>query len=175
MSLVRLVVPAFFVTSAVLVGCADAEQNAVVEPEVTLAPQGKGVPTPLFTLSAPAPFSSQVNSIEYQFVTVTTHGSAVIQGPSTLTGDVTRTDHFSLFSDTQGGSCWQKYESLGNPIPPHTTCTIQIGFYPEAVQTYNATLTITQCTSWAPDPVYGFIVCSAFGTSQSVSLTGQGT
>jgi hypothetical protein len=108
-------------------------------------------------------------------VTVTTSRRLVIQNPATLSGDVSRTDGGSIFFDTQAGSCWQQYEALGDPLPAHTTCTIQIGFHPEAVRSYNATLTVRRCTHWHLDLTSGVIVCDALDGSRTASLTGTGT
>jgi hypothetical protein len=176
MSLVRLAAPLFILAGA-LVGCADAEQEALIDPETSLTPQGKGIGGPsAFTLSAPT-FSAAVNSFQYQSITVTTsRRPVVIQNPAGLSGDVgPNTDNTMIFSDTQSGSCWQHYEALGNPIPAHTSCTIQVNFHPEAVGTYNATLSVTPCTSWTTDPTHGWVVCSATGVPETVALTGQGT
>jgi hypothetical protein len=180
MSLVRLAASAsLLILTSALAGCADADQDVRIDPDMSLKPEGKGGGGPAaFTVSAAgASFSTAVDSFQYQLITVTTsHHPVVIQNPATLTGDVgPRADNTMIFSDTQSGSCWQKYESHGNPIPAQTSCTIQVNFHPDAVRTYDATLTVSQCTSWAIDPTWGFIVCSALGSSESVSLTGQGT
>jgi hypothetical protein len=183
MSLVRIVAPVFFTalaTSTALIGCADPEQDVLVEPETSLAPQSALSlrPAPAFTISAAgARFSAPVDSLEYQLITVTTaRRPVVINSPAKLTGDVgPRTDGGMIFWDTQTGSCWQQYEAHGNPIPAFTTCTIQVGFHPDAVRSYNAALSVTQCTSWSTDPTWGFIVCNGLGLSETVSLSGQGT
>lgn len=144
---------------------------------VATAPRQIGAAPPTgFTLSpSTLSFSTAVDTLQFQFVTVTTHRRLVITNPATITGDTTRTDGFVIFGDTQAGSCWQQYESLGNPIPANTTCTIQVGFYPEEAKTYNATLTVSRCTHWTTDPNFNFVVCTAFDGSESISLTGTGS
>jgi hypothetical protein len=138
--------------------------------------QGAAAPPPGFDLSPTSlSFTAAVDSFQYQFVTVTTSRRLVIQNPATLSGDVSRTDGGSIFFDTQAGSCWQQYEALGDPLPAHTTCTIQVGFHPDAVRSYNATLTVSRCTHWHLDPTFGFIVCDALDGSKTASLTGTGT
>jgi hypothetical protein len=92
----------------------------------------------------------------------------VIQNPATVTGD-------NVFFDTQAGSCWQSYEALGNRIPAHTSCTIQVGFHPTVPGSYSATLTVYRCTSWHLDPTFGFILCDTLDGSRSMNLTGTGT
>jgi hypothetical protein len=178
MFLVRIAAPLFVLTS-ILVGCADTEQDVHVSPDTSLTPQGKGIGGPsTFTVSAAGvSFSTPVDGFQYQLVTITTaRRPVVIQNPASLSGDVgPRVDGTMIFSDTQSGSCWQKFESLGNPIPAHTSCTIQVAFHPDAVGTFNATLAVSPCTSWTTDPTWGFVVCSAVGAPESVSLTGQGT
>jgi hypothetical protein len=112
-------------------------------------------------------YSTAAGSFEFQLVTVTTKGAVVIQNPATVTGD-------NAFFDTQAGSCWQNYGALGKKIPPHTSCTIQVGFHPTAPGSYSAVLTVYRCTSWHLDP-NGLIFCDTLDGSQSVNLTGTGT
>jgi hypothetical protein len=131
--------------------------------------QGAATPPVGFTLSPSSlSYSTAAGDFQYQLVTVTTMRPVVIQNPATVTGD-------SVFFDTQAGSCWQNYEALGNRIPAHTSCTVQVGFHPIAPGTYSATLTVNRCTSWHLDPTFGFIVCDTLDGSQSVSLNGTGT
>jgi hypothetical protein len=33
---------------------------------------------------------------------------------------------------------------------------------------------VTRCTNWTTDPTYGFIVCTAFDSSQTLTLNGTG-
>jgi hypothetical protein len=113
---------------------------------------------------------------DYQFVTVATTRSVVIQNPATFTGDIGPWGGgYMIFGDTQGGTCWSLYEALGNPIPAHTSCTIEVGFHPPSVGAYSATMTVSRCTSWHLDPTYGFILCDTLDGSKSVDLTGTGT
>jgi hypothetical protein len=110
-------------------------------------------------------FATGVDGFAFQTVTVTTGRAVVLQNPSSITGD-------SAFSDTLAGSCWQNYDALGKPIPPHTSCTVQIGFHPTSAGTFNATLNVTRCVDWYKDPTYGFIVCTNVDGSVPVALTG---
>jgi hypothetical protein len=112
-------------------------------------------------------YSTATNTSQFQLLTVTTSRPVVIQNPTIATDPV--------FQDTQAGSCWQGYEALGNKIPNHTSCTIQIGFHPTAPGNYSATLTIKRCTQWHIDPTFGFILCDATDGSQTVTLNGTGT
>ncbi len=122
-----------------------------------------------FTLSPSSlSYSTAAGTFQYQLVTVTTMRPVVIQNPATVTGD-------NVFFDTQTGSCWQSYEALGNRIPAHTSCTIQVGFHPTAAGGYISTLTVYRCTSWHLDPTNGLILCDTLDGSRSVNLTGTGT
>jgi hypothetical protein len=112
---------------------------------------------------------------QYKTVTVTTTRSIVIGNPAVITPDGEYGGGCHVFFDTQAGTCWQQYESLGNRIPARTSCTIEVGFHPELATTYNATLTVSRCTHWTTDPTFGFLVCTAFDGSNSVDLTGVGT
>jgi hypothetical protein len=127
-------------------------------------------PPPAFSVSPKSDnFSAAANAFEYQMVTVTTsHHPVVINNPATFTGD-------PVFWDTQAGTCWQHYEVFGNPIPPQTSCTIQVGFHPTAIASYSATLSVERCTTWTTNPAYGNIVCATLGETETVSLTGNGT
>jgi hypothetical protein len=160
-----------FATSALaLTGCSSAaDVDVAATPQAQVAPEGKGNGPPSFTLAGPATdFSSATGTITFQNVTVTTNNhKVVINDPASFSPS-------TPFSDTQSGSCWQKYESLGNPIPANTSCTIQVGFLPTAAGPVSATMTVTRCTSWTTDPTYGFIVCSAFDSSQTLTVNGTG-
>ena len=115
--------------------------------------------------------TSTTGVITYEFVTLTTSRKVVLGSPNSITG----TDA-AYFNDTQAGSCWQSYGALGTAIPPHTTCTIQISFLPDdSKTTFNATLTVSRCTHYTIDPTFGFVVCTDFDGSQSVSLVGTRT
>jgi hypothetical protein len=154
---------------------------------VTIAPRQSVALPPLgFTLSpAVLSFSAQATggqtpcvsfgTYQYVTVTVTTMRPIVIGHPAIIAPDAEYGDGCHAFSDTQGGTCWQQYEALGNRIPAHTSCTIEVGFHPESATTYNATLTVTRCTDWMTDPTYGFLVCTAFDGSASIDLSGTGT
>jgi len=37
----------------------------------------------------------------------------------------------------------------------YTHGTVQVGFHPDAPDTFNATLTVTRCTHWTTDPTGG--------------------
>ena len=147
------------VASAVLVvGTLVATSGAVV-----------AAPPTGFTLS-PAQLAfeatADVQSFDYELVEV---GSGprwlVYENPSTTTGD-------AVFFDTQAGSCWQAYESLGMRIPRQTTCTIQVGFHSEQAGTFTGQLVVYRCTHWHLDPTYGMILCDATGGSETVDLVG---
>ncbi len=141
---------------------------AVLAAVLVLGPlQASATPPPGFTVSpTELVMTAGPGGMDYQYVTVTTSRAVVIQSPATITGD-------SVFSDTQSGTCWQNYESLGKQIPPHTSCTIRIMFLsPDPGGTYYGTLSVTRCVDWYKDPTYGFIVCSSFDGSQTVDLTG---
>jgi hypothetical protein len=131
--------------------------------------QGGAMPPAGFTLSpSTLDFSVATGTSQFQLLTLTTKGQPVVfQNPTTATDPV--------FQDTQAGTCWQSYEALGNKIPKHTSCTIQIGFHPNTAGTYSATLTVSRCTSWHIDPTFGFILCDATDGSQTVTLNGTGT
>ena len=136
------------------------------------------VPPPRFTLSPdPLTMSSAAGTIAFADVTLTNNrGVLVVQGPSTVHNDQTNPDGIHvIFSDTQSGTCWQTYESLGNPIPQHSTCTIRIGFLPPAQDTYTGTLTVYRCPTWHVDPTFGFILCDTTDGSQTINLVGTGT
>lgn len=134
-----------------------------------------GTPPIAFTLSpASLSFSTAVNTFQYQFVTVTTSRAVVIDNPATVTGVPARGDGGAIFFDTQAGSCWQQFEVFGNPIPANTSCTIQVGFHPDAAQLYSGTLTVTRCTHWGFN-AFGGIACTSFDGSHSVTLSGTGT
>lgn len=110
--------------------------------------------------------TADVNSYDYDFVTVGTGPRwFVYAGPASTTGD-------AVFWDTQAGSCWQAYESLGNRIPGKTTCTIQVGFHSETAGTFTGQLIVYQCLQWHLDPTYGMILCDVTGDSKSVDLAG---
>jgi hypothetical protein len=134
---------------------------------------------PKFTLTPnPLTMSAPAGTITYAYVTVTnTSGRPlVIDLPASVHNDQTNPDGIhTIFSDSQGGSCWQAYEALGNPIPGHGTCTIQVSFLPGTTGSYTGTLTTARCTSWTTDPTFGFIVCSAFDGSRTINLAGTGT
>jgi hypothetical protein len=121
--------------------------------------------------------SSPAGTSAFANVTLTnTKGPLVIQGPATVHNDQTNPDGIHvIFSDTQAGSCWQAYESLGNRIPRNTTCTFQVGFLPPSQGTFTGTLTVTRCTEWHVDPTFGFIVCDETSGSQTINLVGIGT
>jgi hypothetical protein len=127
------------------------------------------MPPAAFTLS-PSQLTfeatADVQSYDYDFVTLTTGPHWLIyQDPATTTGD-------QVFWDTQAGSCWQGFESLGNRIPGKTTCTLQIGFHSEQAGTFNGQLVVYQCTQWHLDPTFGMILCDATGDSKTVDLVG---
>lgn len=110
--------------------------------------------------------TADVNSFDYEFVTVGTGPRwLVYQNPTTTTGD-------PVFGDTQAGSCWQNFESLGNRIPGKTTCTIQVGFHSQQAGTFTGQLVVYKCTQWHTDPTFGMILCDATGESKTVDLVG---
>ena len=110
--------------------------------------------------------TADVQSFDYELVMVGTGTRwLVYQNPATATGD-------PVFFDTQAGSCWQQYESLGNRIPGKTTCTIQVGFHSEQAGTFTGQLVVYQCTQWHEDPTFGLILCDATGDSQTIDLVG---
>jgi len=129
-------------------------------------------PPAAFTLS-PGQLTFQattdVLSFDYDLVTVGTGPRwLVYENPTTTTGD-------PVFFDTQAGSCWQNYESLGNRIPGKTTCTIQVGFHSEQPGEFTGQLVVYKCTQWHVDPTFGMILCDATGDSETVDLVGTAT
>jgi hypothetical protein len=111
-----------------------------------------------------------VGSFNYSYDATVKTGQVpvAIAAPASLTGD-------SAFWDVQGGSCWQSYEALGNPIPAHTSCTIEVGFHPLAAGSYSGTLTVTRCLGWFINPIQGSLECdnATLDGSQSVPLSGS--
>jgi len=126
-------------------------------------------PPAAVTLSPdPVVFTADVNAYDYEFLTLTTGPRwFVYAGPASASD--------AAFWDTQAGTCWQGYESLGDRIPGKASCTFQIGFHPASPGTYTATFTIYRCTAWHTDPTYGFILCDATDGSYSVTLQGTAT
>lgn len=122
-------------------------------------------PPPAFTLSPdPVSFTALLNGFDYEDVTLTTGNRRVYLSSPQSTN--------SPFFDTQAGSCWQDYGSLGEAIPARSSCTIQVGFNPTAAGPYSDTLTVTACKKWHPDPTLGFVVCDTFDGTASVALEG---
>jgi hypothetical protein len=150
-----------------LLAVAPLSGGAAPPPHFALSPD-------LLTLTAPAGPVCFPNC-DFEFVTVTNGKGRklVIDNPASF--DPASFGDGTSFWDTQAGSCWQSYESLGNPIPGHTSCTIQVGFHPWSTATFNTTMTVTRCTSWHLDLTFGFIVCDTFDGSQSIAVTGTGT
>jgi hypothetical protein len=131
------------------------------------APESVAAPGPPFSLSPdPLALSAPVGGFGYGFATVTTaHRAIVIQNPATF--------GTSTFSDTQAGSCWQSYESVGNPIPKQSSCTIQVGFHPSALGSYSDTMTVTFCKKWHVSG--GQVVCDSTDGSRSITVNGTAT
>ncbi len=122
---------------------------------------------PPFTVS-PASLSFTnvpVNSLAYQSVTVTTGAKKVaFDNPATFSA--------SFFSDTQAGTCWQNWGSLGKAVPARTSCTIQVAFNPTQAGPLAGVMTVYACKKSHVDAVSGFLVCDARDVSQTVSLSG---
>jgi hypothetical protein len=111
------------------------------------------------------PFEATAGAFDYEFVTLGTGPRwLVYANPASTTGD-------PVFFDTQAGSCWQNYESLGNRIPGKTNCTIQVGFHSVAAGTFNGQV-VYQCLQWHLDPTFGMILCDVTGDSKSLDLVG---
>ena len=129
-----------------------------------------GAPPAGFTLSPSVvelEATAGLGSFDFELVMVGTGPRwLVYQNPSTTTGD-------PVFFDTQAGSCWQVYESLGDRIPGKTTCTIQVGFGSQVVGTFNGKLTVFRCQQWHTDPTFGMIICDVTGASQTIDLVGR--
>ena len=107
-----------------------------------------------------------VGSFDYEFVMVGTGPRWIVYaGPASTTGA-------QVFFDTQGGSCWQVYESLGKRIPGKTSCTIEVGFNAAVAGTFTGKLVVYQCLQWHLDPTAGMIICDVTDGSQSVDLVG---
>jgi hypothetical protein len=126
-------------------------------------------PPQAFTLSPDVvTFETTPNiPFDYEFVTVGTGPRwLVYANPASFTGD-------PGFFDTQAGSCWQNYESLGNRIPGKTSCTIQVGFHSDQAGTFTGQLVVYRCLQWHLDPTFGMILCDVTGDSKSVELVGM--
>jgi hypothetical protein len=120
---------------------------------------------PPFTLSpTTVTFEAMLGSIDFEEVMVGTGPRwLVYQGPATAV---------LPFFDTQAGTCWQTYEAAGKRIPGKTTCTIQVGFNPSTVGTFEGQLVVYQCLKWHLEPTFGMIICDVTGDSQSVDVIG---
>lgn len=127
---------------------------------------------PRFTLSpSPLNISGSVGQPAYGTVTVAnSRGPLVIENPATFSPS-TFTDGSTVW-DTQAGTCWQSYESLGNKIPGHSDCTIQVGFTGTQPGNYTATMVVYQCKSWHTGSA-GEIVCDTRGSSLVINVVGH--
>ena len=163
--------PALSADNQLMVGVNLDDPNAI--PESSSINNVAVVPLPPAWTLSPSSIdfgSVAVGSFNYSYDASVQTGQApvVIQGPTTLTGD-------SAFWDVQGGSCWQQYEALGNPIPAHTSCTIEVGFHPLAAGSYSGTLIVTRCLGWFINPIQGSLNCdnATLDGTQSVVLSGS--
>jgi hypothetical protein len=125
-------------------------------------------PPPRFELSpASLSFSAPAGGFDYHSVTVTNNrGPLVIQNPAS--GD-------SHFFDTQAGTCWQTYEVFGDPIPAHTSCSIEVGFTSATAGTFTGTLTVYRCLTWIYVGPTNSIICTSTDGGETVDLTGTAT
>jgi hypothetical protein len=144
---------------------------AAAPPPLPTPPQ-KPTPKPnpstlAFTLSpSKLSFTAEVGSFDYQMVTLKNRkNTPLVIDPLTTFSDPN-------FWDTQAGTCWQWYESLGYEIPAKATCTIQVGFSPKAAGTSSGSMAVYQCETWEVTDA-GQITCSSTGFSQKISLSGS--
>ena len=124
----------------------------------------------------PAPFSispttlsmsASVGTFDYAFVTITTKKKIALENPASFGAG-------SPFFDTQTGSCWQQYGTLGLRIPPKTSCTIQVGFGPSSTGSFTDVMTVYACSAWHLN-VAGQLICDAHDGSATVALNGTAT
>jgi hypothetical protein len=153
--------PLRIATAGVLIGAALLlpSGTALADPPAafTLSPE-------VVTLEAPA----GAGSFDYEMVTLTSGPRwLVYQNPTTTTD--------AAFWDTQAGSCWQAYESLGNRIPGKTSCTIQVGFHSDVPGSFTGNLIVYRCLDWHADPTFGVLLCDDLDGSQSIRLVGTAT
>jgi hypothetical protein len=124
-------------------------------------------PVPFTVSPTTLSFAAAVNGFQYQFVTVTTGKKAIVLDNPATFGSA------APFFDTQAGSCWQNYGSLGTKIPANTNCTIQVGYHPTSPGSSSNVMTIYACKHW--HITGGQTVCDVLDGSRTVSLDGQAT
>lgn len=111
-------------------------------------------------------FEAEVGGFDYELVTITTTRKTAIEA---------HLEDGTWFFDTQAGSCWQQYLSQGVPIPARSTCTIQLGFHPDAVfADYMDVLFVFVCPEWHTGDD-GEVVCDSTSAWDTVALHGVGT